>query len=202
MPKKLVLASHNAKKAAELRALLEPLGFDLRPLTDFPGAPEPEETGETFGENAGIKASSALAFTGLPALADDSGLEVDALGGAPGVRSARFAGEAADDAENNALLLRRLEGVPEERRTARFVSVVALARAGVPLLLFRGGCEGRILFAPEGEGGFGYDPLFLSADLGKSFAAASREEKNAISHRGRALAQLRAALADGRVAVP
>ncbi len=192
--KTVVLASRNAKKAAELRALLAPLGIAVRALDEFPGAPEPEETGATFEENARIKAAAALEFTGLAALADDSGLEVDALDGAPGVRSARFAGEGAGDGENNALLLRKLAGVPPERRGGRFVSVIALARPGREPLLFRGECAGSILPEPRGEGGFGYDPLFLSADLGKSFAEASGEEKNGISHRARALAALEAAL--------
>lgn len=186
---RLVLASHNKKKAAELRSILEPIGFELSTLADFPGAPEPEETGETFAENAAIKAASALAFTGLPALADDSGLEVEALGGAPGVYSARFAGGGGDWA-NNLLLLEKLAGVPAERRRARFVSVVALARPGEEIRLFRGETSGRILEAPEGENGFGYDPLFLSDDLGVSFAVADGAAKNRISHRARALAQL------------
>ncbi len=190
----LVLASHNAKKAVEMRALLEPMGFALLSLADFPGAPEPEETGATFEENALIKAASALAFTGLPSLADDSGLVVDALGGAPGVRSARFGGKDGDVAANNALLLERMRGVPREERGARFVSVVAFARPGAEPLLFRGECEGFILNEPAGEGGFGYDPLFHSIDLGKPFGLASAPEKNGISHRARALAKFAEAL--------
>lgn len=189
---KIVLASHNTKKAAELRAILASPGCEILTLADFPGAPEPEETGETFEENAIIKAASALAFTGLPSLADDSGLMVDALGGAPGVRSARFSG--GGDKANNTLLLQKLQNTPDDKRTARFVSVVALALPGRAPALFRGECEGVILHEPEGTGGFGYDPLFYSRDLQKSFAAAPASEKNTISHRARALAQLAAAL--------
>ncbi len=191
----MVLASHNAKKAAELRAMVEPMGHAVLTLADFPGAPEPEETGSTFEENAVIKAASALAFTGLPSLADDSGLEVDALGGGPGVLSARFSG--GGDAANNALLLEKMRDVPEGKRSARFVSVVALALPGREPAVFRGECEGVILFAPEGEGGFGYDPLFYSTDLRTSFAVAPAAAKNSVSHRARALAGLANFLARG-----
>lgn len=190
MINRLVLASHNAKKAKELRAILAPLGIELATLTDFPGAPEPEETGTTFEENAVIKAVSALAFTGVTAVADDSGLMVDALGGAPGVYSARFAGEHAGDEANNRLLLEKLAGVPEEGRGAKFVSVVALAQTGKKITTFRGETKGRIVETLRGKGGFGFDPLFLSDDLGVTFAEAGEEEKNRVSHRGRALAGL------------
>lgn len=195
MNRRFVLASHNKKKAAEMRAILEPFHIDLAGLDEFPGAPEPEETGTTFEENAAIKAESALAYTGLAALADDSGLVVDALGGEPGVYSARFAGADADDQANNALLLERLQNVPDEKRTARFVSVVALALPDGTVRLFRGETEGRILHARSGNGGFGYDPLFFSFDLQEAFGAAAPEAKNRVSHRGRALQQLRDALA-------
>lgn len=188
MSKRLVLASHNAKKTAELRAILEPMGMELKNLSDFPDAPEPVENGATFEENALIKARSALAHTGLAALADDSGLAVDALGDAPGVRSARYAGEDASDSENNALLLKNLTGMPPERRRARFVSVIALVLPGEAPHLYRGETFGHILDAPRGEGGFGYDPLFMSDDLGMTFAEADADAKNSVSHRGRALA--------------
>lgn len=194
MIKRLVLASHNAKKAKELQAILAPLGVGLSTLADFPGAPEPEETGTTFEENAAIKAKSALDFTGLPSIADDSGLMVDALNGAPGVYSARFAGEHAGDAANNRLLLEKMAGVAAAERTARFVSAVALAEPGREIRLFRGETAGRLLESLRGEGGFGYDPLFLSDDLGVTFAEADADAKNRVSHRGRALAQLVAAL--------
>lgn len=194
MDKRFVLASHNVKKSAELRAILAPLGFSLVSLADFPGAPEPEETGGTFEENAVIKATAAAGFTGLPAIADDSGLAVDALNGEPGVRSARFAGEHANDAENNGLLLEKMAGLPPEERTARFVSAVALHFPGGETRTYRGETCGRILAEERGEGGFGYDPLFLSDDLGVTFAEAGAEEKNRVSHRGRAIAKLVAEL--------
>lgn len=187
---RLVLASHNAKKTKELREILTPLGITILSLVDFPGAPEPEETGDTFEENAAIKAKSALAFTGIAAIADDSGLEVDALDGAPGVYSARFAGERAGDAANNSLLLEKLADIPDADRTARFVSVIALAEPGGEVVLFRGETEGRILESQRGDAGFGYDPLFLSDDLGITFAEADSVAKNRVSHRGRALARL------------
>ena len=187
---KLVLASHNTKKLAELQAILEPVGVELLGLREFQGAPIPEETGDTFEENARIKALSAAAYTLLPAVADDSGLVVDILDGAPGVRSARFAGEDADDAENNALLLEKLGGLEPEKRKAGFISVVALAFPDGNVRTFRGETRGRILEAPMGGGGFGYDPLFLSDELGVSFAEADPEAKNRVSHRGKALAGL------------
>lgn len=196
--RRVVLASHNAKKAEELRRILAPTGVELLSLADFPGAPVPEEDGDTFEENAVLKARSALAHCGLAALADDSGLAVDALDGEPGVRSARFAGAGATDADNNALLLRRLAGLPPERRGAAFVSVVALALPGGEVKTYRGETRGRILEEPAGERGFGYDPLFLSDDLGITFAEADADTKNRVSHRGRALAKLLADLAAGR----
>ena len=194
MNRQFVLASHNKKKAAEVRAILEPFGMELAGIDAFPGAPEPEESGKTFEENAAIKAKSALAFTGFAAIADDSGLVVDALGGEPGVYSARYAGAGAGDEANNALLLRKMANVPAGERTARFVSVVALALPDGTLRLFRGETEGMILDAPRGGGGFGYDPLFFSDDLGLSFGEAPAEAKNRVSHRGRALEQLRGSL--------
>ncbi len=190
MPERLVLASHNRKKAAELRAILEPLGIRLLSLADFPGAPEPVEDGDTFEANALIKARSALAHTGGAAVADDSGLMVDALDGRPGVHSARFAGEDADDAANNRLLLEKLSGTPPERRGAKFVSVVAIALPGGVSEVFRGETRGVMLESPRGAGGFGYDPLFFSPDLGLTFAEADQEAKNRVSHRARALAGL------------
>lgn len=194
MVQRFVLASHNRKKAAEMRALLEPFGIELCNLDAFPDAPEPEETGATFEENAVIKATSALKHTGLAALADDSGLMVDALGGEPGVYSARYAGEDADDAANNALLLRKLAGVPQAERGARFVCALALALPGGEISLYRGETEGRILEAPLGTGGFGYDPLFFSLDLDMSFGEAEAARKNDVSHRGRAMRKLGDAL--------
>lgn len=180
----IVLATRNPGKVREVQALLPPT-VEVVPLSAFPDLPEVEETGDTFEANAILKAETVSRLTGLPALADDSGLVVDALGGEPGVRSARFAGEGATDAENNALLLQRMAGRTD--RAARFVCVLAWARPGVPMVCFRGETEGVLLAEGRGENGFGYDPLFFSPDLGKSFAEASGGEKGAISHRGRAL---------------
>ncbi|MCC8109362.1 MAG: RdgB/HAM1 family non-canonical purine NTP pyrophosphatase [Planctomycetes bacterium] len=187
----LVLASNNAKKTAELLAILQPLGINLRTLRDYPALPVPDETGTTLQDNAVIKAEAARDGTGLPSLADDTGLLVDALAGEPGVRSARYAGDDADDDANNRLLLDRLAPVPPEKRTARFVTVLALAVPGEETVCFKGAASGLILPAARGTNGFGYDPLFLSDDLGVTFAEAGAEAKNAVSHRGRALQAFR-----------
>jgi XTP/dITP diphosphohydrolase len=191
----LVLATGNRGKLAELRSLLAQTSIEVRSQADF-AVPEVAETGLSFVENAILKARHAATHTGLPALADDSGLEVDALAGQPGVHSARYAGEPADDAANNRKLLEALSGVPDARRTARFHCVLALLRHPadpVPLICL-GTWEGRILHAPAGDGGFGYDPLFLVATEGCSAAELSRERKNRLSHRGQALARLLGAL--------
>jgi XTP/dITP diphosphohydrolase len=194
---KLVLASANPGKQREFAALLAPQGIELL-LQSALGIESIEETGNTFVENALLKARHAAERSGLAALADDSGLEVDALGGAPGVRSARFAGEGASDAANNALLLERLSGVPAPLRGARYRCVLALVRnAGDPApLLAEGHWEGRIARAPQGSGGFGYDPLFLPENRPGTAAQLSAEDKNSISHRGRALQALLSALPD------
>jgi XTP/dITP diphosphohydrolase len=187
----LVLASQNAKKAAELSALLAPLGYTLRPLSDWT-AHAPEETAPSFVENALIKARHAAALTGLPAIADDSGLEVAALAGAPGVLSARYAGEPSDDAANNRKLLAALAEVPVGQRQARFVcALVYLRHAADPVpIIALGTWPGEILKAPRGVGGFGYDPLFGVPGLGKTAAELSAAEKARLSHRGRALRSL------------
>ncbi len=197
---RVVVATGNPAKARELEALLDGLGLELVPQSAL-GVPGAAETGASFVENALIKARHAARHTGLPALADDSGLAVDALGGAPGVRSARYAGPGADDAANNRKLLEALAGVPPERRTARFHCVIAFVRGAedpVPVLC-QGVWEGRILEAPRGRGGFGYDPLFEVPGRGLSAAELDPAEKNRISHRGQALAafavRLRAGLA-------
>lgn len=189
---RLVLASNNAKKLAELRRILEPLvpGIEVLGLADVASYPEPPETEATFGGNALLKARAALAATGLPALADDSGLCVDALNGMPGVLSARWSGVAkADggDAANNALLLNQLGDVPDERRSARFVCAMALCAADGTELVQLGEMPGRILRAEQGEGGFGYDPLFAATGYDVSTAELAPVDKDAISHRGRAL---------------
>jgi XTP/dITP diphosphohydrolase len=192
---RIVLASANPGKQREFAALLAPCGIELLLQSAF-GIESIEESGSSFVENALLKARHAAAASRLPALADDSGLEVDALAGAPGVRSARFAGEAASDADNNALLLSRLEGVPASQRGARYRCVLALVRSAADPapLLAQGHWEGRIGLAPLGAGGFGYDPLFLPADRTGSAAQLTAADKNSISHRGRALQALLKAL--------
>lgn len=196
MTRRIVLASNNAGKAREIGARVAGLDLEVVPQSQF-AVPEVAETGLTFIENALLKARAASAIAGLPALADDSGLEVDALDGVPGIRSARFAGEDADDAANNALLLERLGGVPEPGRTARFQCLlVLLRRPDDPTpWIFQGTWEGRILEAPRGDNGFGYDPLFFVPGEGCSAAQLPPEVKNRLSHRGQALEQLLARLA-------
>lgn len=188
--KTLVLATRNAGKIKELEALLSGLGFAVLGLDEFPHIGEIEETGATFAENALIKASAVARASGLVALADDSGLEVDALSGAPGVYSARYSGPAATDESNNLKLLHELSAVPEAKRACRFRSVVAAMAPNGQQLLAQGSWEGRVLAAPRGAGGFGYDPLFLDLELNKSAAELTPAEKNARSHRGRALRAL------------
>lgn len=191
----LVLASGNQKKLDEMRAILEPLALKVVPQSDFQ-VPEAEETGLTFVENAILKARNAAARTGLPAIADDSGLEVDALNGAPGIYSARFSGADASDAKNNALLIDMLGDLPDAPRTARYQAVLVLMRHPddpTPLIC-QGTWEGEILLAPRGNGGFGYDPHFLIPELGVTAAEMEPAEKNRISHRGRALKALMDAL--------
>jgi XTP/dITP diphosphohydrolase len=187
MPKILVIATFNAHKLLEIGAILPSLPFSLAPLSSFPGAVAAVEDGLTLEENAMKKALEAARFTGLPALADDTGLEVDALGGAPGVRSARYAGERASYDENNARLLAELSGVPQARRGARFACVTALAGPGGPLAVSRGTLEGRIALSARGGRGFGYDPLFEVGTGARTLAEFSAEEKNALSHRAAAL---------------
>jgi XTP/dITP diphosphohydrolase len=193
---RVVLASANAGKLRELAELLEPLGLDLITLTSL-GIESPPETGDTFLANALIKARHAAAASGLPALADDSGLEVDSLGGKPGVRSARFAGENATDAENLAKLLRELRAVPERLRGARYRCSIVFVRGpdDAEPLVGDGTWEGRIGTAPRGSGGFGYDPVFVPAGLASTVAELAADVKNSLSHRGQALRSLAAQLA-------
>ncbi|MBW7573575.1 RdgB/HAM1 family non-canonical purine NTP pyrophosphatase [Caproiciproducens faecalis] len=178
---KFVMATHNQKKLDELERILMPLHISV----SAPYLLEVEETGTTFAENAFLKADSACRETGLPAVADDSGLMVDALNGAPGVYSARYAGEDATDLDRIHKLLDALKDVPEEKRTAKFVSAICCVFPDGSQITAQGECAGTIAFAPEGEGGFGYDPIFLVN--GRSFAQLTAEEKDEISHRGRAL---------------
>ena len=184
----LVLATGNFGKVKELRAMLGGR-FDVRSMREMGAEMDVEETGETFEENALIKAEALMRATGCAALADDSGLMVDALGGRPGVYSARYCGVHGDDEANNQLLLKELENVPEPR-TARYAAAVALCRPGLEPLVTYGTCEGEILREYRGEGGFGYDPLFFSDDLQMTLAEAAPEAKNAISHRARAVEKL------------
>lgn len=188
---RVVLATGNAGKIREFAELLGPLGFEFVAQATF-GIEPPEETGDTFEANALLKARYAAARSGLPAMADDSGLEVDALGGAPGVRSARFAGEGAGDLANLQKLLHAMQSVDDAARTARFRCVIALVRAvDDPSPIFgRGAWEGRILRAPCGAGGFGYDPVFAPRGESRSVAELPSLEKHAHSHRGQALRDL------------
>lgn len=183
---KLVLASKNQHKLVELRTILGELGLDVVLESEVGVDVDVEETGTTFEENSLLKAQAVMEASGMAAIADDSGLEVDALDGAPGVYSARF-GNKNSDAERTALLLEKLTGVPDEKRTARFVSVVTCVLPDGRTVSARGTCEGVINHAPAGENGFGYDPVFYVPRLGKTFAEASADEKNAVSHRGDAL---------------
>jgi XTP/dITP diphosphohydrolase len=185
----LVLATRNEGKTEEIRALLAEFPVDIKNLTDFGPTPEIEEDGQTFEDNAVKKARFIAKILGFPALADDSGLMVEALGNGPGVRSARYAGEEASDADNNAKLLKELEKV--ENRTAAFACVIAIAVPWGPALIYEGRCEGIITNEQVGTKGFGYDPVFYYPPLQKTFAQLSTEEKNQVSHRGQALRQLR-----------
>jgi XTP/dITP diphosphohydrolase len=194
---RILVATHSAHKLGELRELLHLEHGELVSLDDVGIADDPDETGTTFETNARIKARFGARTTGLPTLADDSGLEVDALGGAPGVRTRRYAGPNATDAENNAKLLSALAGLPPERRGGRYVCVLALAmpraaadpRNAVPIRVVRGTTRGRIATAPRGTGGFGYDPIFEPEGEppgGRTFGVWSPAEQHAVSHRGRA----------------
>lgn len=220
---KLVLATHNRDKVSEIRGILSGLDVTLLTLDDFPGAPVPAEDGDTLEANALLKARAIRNFAGLTALADDTGLEVDALDGAPGVRAARFAGEGATYAQNRARLLEALAGTPDEERSARFRCVIAVAlgdaararvsRAlaarpqrdfgaridpalGVDALVGEGVMDGRITTDEHGTGGFGYDPVFYDPVAGRTLAQMTAAEKNARSHRYRALVEVRALLVE------
>lgn len=191
--KKVVIATNNAHKVEEIRAALDFEGWEFLTLSQCDPYDEPAEDADTFEGNALIKALAAHEHTGLAALADDSGLVVDALDGAPGVYSARYAGVHGDDAANNEKLLRELEGVSDDRRTARFVCSLAFVDEDGTQVFASGAIEGRIAHGLSGEGGFGYDPLFLPDEFAgaKSLAEVTQDEKNAISHRGNALRALK-----------
>ena len=187
----LLIATANTGKFREIRQLLLGTVDRLHAAADFPDLPAVEEDGATFAENAVKKAQSAARVLRLPVIADDSGLLVDALDGRPGVRSARFAGENADDASNNAKLLDELAGLPPEQRTAAFRCVIALCLPDGECLTFAGELQGVILDAPRGTGGFGYDPLFLVPEFGQTLAEIPLDAKNMISHRGKAFRKLK-----------
>lgn len=194
---KLLVGTTNSGKLAEIEAALEHLPVNIIPLSRLGKWPEVVEDGKTYEENALKKARTLADFSGYLTLADDSGLEVDALGGTPGVLSARYSGEDADDARNNEKLLRALADLPQEKRGACFVCVVALCSpisSARGEWLFRGQCKGWITFAPRGSNGFGYDPIFFYPPFGKTFAEIDRETKGQVSHRGAALRKLRQAL--------
>ena len=185
MTEKFVLATHNPGKLREMGDILRGLGVEVVSPADVGCHVEVEETGTTFAENAMLKAKAVCAASGLPAIADDSGLCVDALGGAPGVYSARYGGEGLDDAGRYRLLLSNLRGQPT--RAAHFACAIACAFPNGDTLTAEGRCDGAIAYAPMGEGGFGYDPVFLVPEKAKTFGQLTAEEKSAISHRGRAL---------------
>ena len=182
---KLVLASKNQKKLKEMRDILSHLGVEVCSEADAGVDIEVEETGTTFEENSLLKARAVMEASGLPAIADDSGLCVDCLNGAPGVYSARYGGEGLDDTGRYRLLLENMRG--QMPRTAKFVSVITCCFPNRDVLTARGECPGTIAYAPQGEGGFGYDPVFFVPGLKKTFAQLTAEEKNAVSHRGKAL---------------
>ncbi|HVQ24102.1 MAG TPA: RdgB/HAM1 family non-canonical purine NTP pyrophosphatase [Planctomycetota bacterium] len=188
---KFIVATFNREKAAELHALLALPDVELVALADWPGATSPEETGDTLLANARIKARAAAALARLPAIADDTGLEVDALGGAPGVHAARYAGPNASYADNVSKLLRELADVPTERRTARFRTVCFAAWPDGTEMSADGVLAGTITTAPRGANGFGYDPVFVPKGEARTYAELSDEEKNAVSHRARAVRMMR-----------
>jgi XTP/dITP diphosphohydrolase len=191
MIQELVLATRNRHKAVELVALLGDLGITVRTLDEFPDAPDVVEDGETCEANAVKKARAITEFTGLPAVADDTGLEVDALGGRPGVFAARYAGEHATYEDNCRKLLQELTGVPRERRTARFLTVAAIALPSDGIQVARGTLDGLIAEEARGTLGFGYDPVFYVPEIRKTLAQISADQKNMISHRAKAFAEVR-----------
>lgn len=191
---KFVLASHNKKKLAELQSILADLGVEIALQSDLGLDLEPEETGTTFAENSLIKAKAVMEASGLPAIADDSGLCVDALNGAPGVYSARYGGSGLTDTEKNTLLLRAMNG--QSPRSCHFACAITCCFPNGDVLTAEGQCNGTVAFAPMGTDGFGYDPIFFLPGLKKTFAQLSPQEKNALSHRGNALRAFAAKLED------
>lgn len=194
--KTIIIATHNKGKAKEFKSLFDEYGYTVKTLHDFPEIGDVAETGTTFSENALQKATFISQELDTIVLADDSGLEVDALNGAPGVYSARFAGEHGNDKKNNEKLLADLKNVPKEQRTANFHCTLALVGPNKEPLFVEGNIKGLILFEPQGENGFGYDPLFYIPELKKSMGELTDDQKNQISHRALAIANLRADLDD------
>jgi len=187
MAQQLLIATRNSKKKIELQTIVNAWDVKLLTMDDIEDMPEVEEDGATFVDNAIKKARTMAQRSGIITLADDSGLVVDALGGAPGVYSARFAGPKANDDDNNRKLLELMRDIAAENRTARFVCVIAIASPAGPVETVEGICEGKIRITAQGRGGFGYDPLFIPAGFNKTFAELTDSEKNQISHRGKAL---------------
>ena len=202
MIQELVLATRNRHKGEELAVLLGDLGIRIRTLDEFPDAPDVVEDGATCEANAIKKAKAIARATGLPAVADDTGLEVDALEGRPGVFAARYAGEAATYQDNCQKLLRELAAVPQKQRTARFLTVAAIAMPAGKVQVTHGMLEGLITEAPKGDRGFGYDPVFLVPELGKTLAELTAEEKNRVSHRAKAFAKVRELLREKQLVQP
>jgi XTP/dITP diphosphohydrolase len=190
MSTRILLASNNGHKLAEFRGILTPQGVEVVSPADAGISLDVAETGSTFEENARLKADAFCRVADMVAVADDSGLVVDALGGEPGIRSARYAGSGASDADRIELVLQKLRGVPTVQRTARFVAAIALARPGLDTVIFRGEVEGLICSEPRGSFGFGYDPIFYYPSRGRTFGELQPEVKAEVSHRGRALAAL------------
>ncbi len=187
---KLLIATHNAGKLKEFAAFFSDTPIELVSLADLDIHEDVNETGSTYAENATLKATTYAKLSSLPTLADDSGLEVDGLNGEPGVRSARYAGDNANDDDRIAFLLQKLNNIPRDRWTAQFRCVIALARPDSPAQLFEGQCQGVITDKPKGKKGFGYDPVFYMPELGRTMAELPFDEKNRISHRGRAAMKL------------
>lgn len=188
--KAVIVATKNKGKAKEFERMFFPLGFDVKTLLDFEEIDDVEETGQTFEENAILKAEAISRLTGQVVIADDSGLIVDALNGAPGIYSARYAGEDKNDEANIDKVLKELEDVPEEERAARFYCALAVAIPNSPTITVHGTCEGFVLRERRGQNGFGYDPIFFVDELGLSMAELSSDEKSKISHRGKAMKKL------------
>lgn len=197
--RRILIATRNPGKVREFALALAPEGFEVVGMDEFDDPGEIEETGATFEANARLKAEGYSAHTDMLVLADDSGIEVDALDGRPGVQSARYGGPESDDEDRCRLMLQELEGVPDEKRTARFRCVLAVARDGRTIATFDGVIEGRINHAPVGENGFGYDPLFFHPPSGCTTAQLSPEEKQRVSHRGKAIAKLLEAVRCGEL---